>query len=210
MAQGLDLPAEQALTYWEQLDEQTASFEVMGSDVESNKFALLGIPFIVLSAHFQSPQPNRPRGYVTMEIVVAPKDRIEEQISYGRVATGVGPDAYSTFDAWLQAYGLQPGSKIIVNDGSTGIRRQIVEMLHTAGTIDVGFTPEERRSEGRFVFDRPWTEWADTGNLVSVGSGENERLEPHFDNAGKPFIKVYRGLKVSKKDAESRETFSLS
>jgi hypothetical protein len=202
--------SEKELSYWDTLNQDSATFDVQGADLERDKMALLGIPFIVLSAHFQTPTETRPRGYVTLEAVVAPKDLIEQQIKYGRVAMGLKADAFTTFDAWHEAYGVEPGSQIILNDGSTGIRREIVEMLHISGKIVVGHSPQERKDEGRFVFDRPWPEWAESGTLLQVGSGESARMEPHFDNAGKPFIKVHRGLKVSRKDEESKETFSLS
>lgn len=201
---------EAELSLWERLNSESATFDVQGADLERDKMALLGIPFIILSAHFQTPTELRPRGYVTLEAVVAPKDVIEQQVKYGRVAMGLAADAFGSFDAWHDAYGIEPGSMILINDGSTGIRREIVEMLHISGKISVGHSPQERKDEGRFVFDRPWTEWAESGTLVQVGSGEGARMEPHFDNNGKAFINVHRGLKVSRKDEESKETFSLS
>jgi hypothetical protein len=198
------------VSLWDSLNTEQATFEVQGSQLEREKWGLLGIPFIVLSVHFQSPTETRPRGYVTLETVIAPKDVIEQQIKYGRVPMGLEADAFASFDAWHDRWGIEPGAPLLFNDGSTGIRREIVEMLHLSGLINVGFSPTERKDEGRFVFDRPFTEWADSGSLVQVGSGETARMEPHFDNAGKAFIKVHRGLRVSKKDEESKETFSLS
>jgi len=198
------------VSLWDSLSDATPMFEVHGSQLEREKWGLLGIPFYILSAHFQMPTETRPRGYVTLETVIAPKELIEQQIKYGRVAMGLEADAFATFDAWHERWGIEPGAPLIFNDGSTGIRRELVEMLHVAGLINVGFTPQERKDEGRFVFDRPWTEWAESGTLVQVGSGESARMEPHFDNAGKALVKVHRGLKVSRKDEESKETFSMT
>jgi hypothetical protein len=64
-------------------------------------------------------------------------------------------------------FGVNPGSKVIINDSSTGIYRQVTKILHDKGLIEVDTSIGQntlRGSHGSSCFDQPRSEWINEGN----------------------------------------------
>lgn len=57
---------------------------------------------------------------------------------------------------------------VVFNDGSTGIRRQIVKYLTVKGRIDPG-KGDEQGSSDNCRYDNPYTEWAKGGEQAKEG-----------------------------------------
>lgn len=154
---------------------------------------LLGVPFYVTGVRFQSPIPDKSkecgwRDYVSLECTVADEATLNDQLKRGRVLRTTGKNATSFQD--IDELAVRPNERIVVNDGSTGIRRQVVSILDhpKMGLITVGHLDVERR------YDMPWNLWESAGDQTWV-SGDN--ILPYFTrrNDGKPLlINSRRGL----------------
>jgi hypothetical protein len=67
--------------------------------------------------------------------------------------------------------GVNPGTKVIINDSSTGIYRQVTKVLHDKGLIEVDATLGQiavRGGRGSSCFDEPRSQWINEGS-ASVG-----------------------------------------
>jgi hypothetical protein len=111
--------------------------------LEREKLRLIGVPHVVTRITFHS-DFKFPKGYATFHGSIAPEPYVQEAVKRGWI-----PDV-STVSELL----YRPGESIKYNDGSTGLRRQAVKILHMAGLIDVGHV------ESDADFDRSWEEWA--------------------------------------------------
>jgi hypothetical protein len=122
------LPASRA---W---DEEDSIDVVEGSDLESDKEMLVGVPFIITKVFFRDGKflragESMPADFVSVEIVTAPAHsplwrKVErKRASYPGIPeeTEIGPD-----------------EQIVINDSSTGIKRQVVQYLHAKKLITVG------------------------------------------------------------------------
>jgi hypothetical protein len=122
---------------------QYATAVVDEAGVEKEKERLIGVPFAITKVTYHSDFKKSDRGYVTLEGFIAPMHALQEAVSRGWI-----PDVSSVSELLYK-----PGEKIKINDGSTGIRRDVTQILHNCGSIDVGTVTE------RADFDRSWTEW---------------------------------------------------
>jgi hypothetical protein len=161
------------------------------------KVRLLGVPFAILRVTYQSNFEKSERGYVTLEGAIAPQRYLDEAKRW------MPPANVSTV--------YRPGEIVKINDGSTGIRRQITSILHEAGLIDVGALDKD---DPRGTFDRPWTEW----NAFAQSSKQNGPNGTKVDvpdittgPSGAPLsILVYHGLRVSVEPTYQAEVYYLS
>lgn len=204
-------------------DPSTASYdELMTAGRENGFFTLpgryvvdqldlLGVPFVVTGVRFQAPIPDKGReggfrDYLSLEATVADAEAIEREIKRGRVVRSAGKDAVVVSD--IESLAVEPGDRIVVNDGSTGIRRQIVGLLDhpRCALINVGNKDQTRRH------DLPSNRWDGIGEQTwETAEGE---LLPYItrSNEGKPFLLVARrGLYASQYSNEYGEntTFYL-
>lgn len=123
-----ELPATSA---WEESDSLD---QVEGFDLEQNKEELVGVPFIIVRVTFRAGEfkkmgEDRPRDYVSVETITAPRPLFERVVPRNRrrykddgvpVETTIGPN-----------------ETIVFNDSSTGVKRQIVSYLHQRGFVTV-------------------------------------------------------------------------
>jgi hypothetical protein len=112
------------------------------------KEQLIGIPLKVVNATFQI--PTKGNGMVSLECYVGSEKAIARNERRGNL----GPMA--KVDGELV---VEPGEMIVINDGSTGIRRQLVQILQAQGRLDVGH--EKMAEEGKLNesrYDLPWCE----------------------------------------------------
>lgn len=155
-------------------------YRIPGWDLVDNKDFLMGVPFMIVGVTFQMPvadkaRPSGARDYVSCRAVIGNDDALAEAVERG----------------WIPGkLAFKPEERILFNDGSTGIRRDIVKILHSANLIDVGHEDNPTR------FDLPWTEW----KSFSQSAMQGENVVPEFisNHRGNLFtIKARRGVRKS-------------
>lgn len=102
---------------------------------------LRGVPFIITGARFQ---PGKGGDFVSLECTAADKRTL--QIAVGQKRT------------FIQSVDLLPvvgDEEFVINDGSTGIRRQVVEWLDSVGLITINRDWDFKAAEKTSVFDQP-------------------------------------------------------
>lgn len=155
-------------------------YRIPGWDLVDNKDHLMGVPFIVVGVTFQMPvadkgRPAGGRDYVSCRAVIGDEEALQEATDRG----------------WIPGkLAFKPNERILFNDGSTGIRRDIVKILHSAKLIDVGHEDDPAR------FDLPWNQWKRFSQ--SAMQGENQVPEFISNHRGNLFaIKARRGVRKS-------------
>jgi hypothetical protein len=151
--------------------------------VEKNK--LEGVPMIVIGVTYREgiPRNGRVGDYVSIEAVCGGPNDLARNIRLG------------TLDE--QTLAIDPNMPIVFNDGSTGIRRQLTQLFHDKGIINVGPTPDD--NEGLASrYDRPYQFWMEedypAGTVVTDNS-VGITTEP----TGEPVRFLFRnGLRVSR------------
>jgi hypothetical protein len=174
------------------------TFVVNESQLERNKERLIGVPFVITRVTFR-PGDASP-DYVSCECTVGDTEACLEAVSRGWVPNVTG----------IEHFPFKADERVVFNDSSTGVRRKIVEMLHTAGMIDVGDMKfdKKRINEQQEVevydaspFDKPWMLWESFSQVGEMNGANGEKISvPDFSTSpsGGPFaIFAYHGLRVS-------------
>lgn len=170
---------------------------------------LIGVPHVITCITFQKIPPvakdgTQKNGFVSVEATIAGERELARAVARGRViANGL---AVTDVESLL----IDPDERIVYNDGSTGVRRQLVKILDAIGLIRVDGTTDRR-------FDRSWLEWEEAGEQWrEQGTDDNDvaMVVPSFTHRadGRPLlINVPRGLYVSAytNDHGESETFYL-
>lgn len=180
--------------------EQFGAAIIDEGQLEKEKVRLLGVPFVITRVIYQSDFKKSDRGYVTLEIVIAPYAQLKEAEDRGWIPPANLPLLY------------KPGETVKFNDGSTGVRRQITSMLAQAGMLNVGSPMSDDPKVS--VYDKPWTEW-DSFSQTSQQSGTNgEKIDVPdftFGPSGMPLrIIVTHGLRVSHLDDWDTDVYYFS
>lgn len=195
---GVGIPADTDLTRldYSSLIESGEFYQIPGFGLVSDKDQLIGVPHAIIGVTFQMPvkdkaAPAGERDYVTLRAIVADQAHLDEAVERRWIPAGKPP--------------FKPGELICYNDGSTGIRRDVVKILQNFGLIEVGHEDEPNR------FDLPWTMW----NSFSQFAEQGENTVPEFstNHQGNLFVlKVGRGLRKSEYSndyAENAVTYYL-
>ena len=150
-------------------DDLESADIVEGSDLESDKEQLVGVPFIITKVFFRDgkymrPGESIPDDFVSVELVTAPENfkgwkKVErKREAYPGIPkeTEIGPD-----------------EQIVINDSSTGIKRQVVQYLHAKGLITVDeSTPRDHSDLSGTLGESPFD--ADRATLLE-GANEAEK-----------------------------------
>jgi hypothetical protein len=146
---------------------------------------LAGVPFVITGialrpGDFANPATKEKGYYVSMEIVTGD----EAEFAKARKRKRIPEDS-----------SVDPGERLVFNDGSTGIYRQIVGLMEGLGWIKLPDGPEGGpRGESRL--DTPVSEW-EFADPAATG------VEVRFDADGQPVViapvRVHceRGIRVS-------------
>lgn len=124
---------------------------VTGFDLERNKANLVGIPFVITGITFRDGTKRGTRtdpiltNYLSVELVVADAATLKRRLSQGRVDV-------------TQLERVSPNEQLVINDGSTGIARQLVSYLHHQNLIEVP-AGQENGGMGESRWDTYRTEW---------------------------------------------------
>ena len=149
-------------------DMETAD-SVLSADLVKGRepqMALVGVPMLITRLEFRKgvSRKGRPNyvkdkyendAYVTVTAFLPPRDALRvDRVNMKREANGI-----SRISGWADLP-FDPGSQIVVNDGSTGIYRQCVHYLAESGKIVLPKGPENG-GKGESVYDSAPYEWAD-------------------------------------------------
>jgi len=167
----------------EELDANEEFYEVPGFALVTDKRSVLGLPFSILRVTYQQPVADKAndfgeRDYVSLQCIVHDQKSIDECLRRGLI-----PNDQVSYD---------PGERILINDGSTGIRRQVTQMLHQWGLINVGDVNSNND------YDKPWTKW-ETDEFDQFEM-QADVVVPSFGtnhNGNRLHIRVPRGLRAS-------------
>lgn len=129
----------------------TDAYEFEGYDLQKDKSPLVGVPFVIVGATFRDGNERVWSGgittgnYVSLEIVLGDAAAFQTAVARGRMTLE-------------QARSFEPNERLVINDGSTGICRQITHFLHAAKIIDVPDGPEDGPA-GESRYDMHWSLW---------------------------------------------------
>jgi hypothetical protein len=180
---------------WDALSGQADT--VFGFDLAKDELAdaLCGVEFIVVAMTFR---PGIIRdglhfAYVSLETVVSPRLHIA-RINMGRRASG-GRDAGLPDLTHIDELPFEPGSHVVINDGSTGIYRQAVQYLYAKQFITLPEPITEGGEHGKSTFDLPPSDW----EAVNPNIGYIAVDEGGFHGASiNVRLKCPRGLRLSR------------
>jgi hypothetical protein len=171
---GTGVPA--GMTYSELINSPDA-IAIVGHTLEKNRDNLIGVPFVITGVTVRDGVPAKNgkevtlTNYLSLECVVADQATLTQMARMGRLLPA-------------QLNNLIPNELIVINDGSTGIARQVIALLHQVGRIQV---PEgdEGGEDGASRYDVHRTKWL---------RGFNPDV---YDTEFKIIIQCPRGLRKS-------------
>jgi hypothetical protein len=160
---------------------------VIDGFTEVDKSEMLGVPHVITSMTFWYPKKDQ-RGFVSVECTAGDANALETALRRGWIPN----------KTMLSELMFSPNERVLYNDGSTGIRRQLVELLESARLLDVG----NRDIRDRSRFDKSWLEWESFSQHTTQGNNDSGEpvIVPSFrENAnGQPLLVIVpRGLHVS-------------
>lgn len=157
--------------------QNRATIVVEGYDLLKGKAALIGVPFAVLGVTYRdgiSEGDVRRVNYVSVEVLTADAETLKDRLQRGSIPTPIL---------------IGPEETLVINDGSTGIARQVTEILHQAGFINIGEVGDETGGEmGQSPYDRYRDDW------ISGKEHAEEGIK------GYPLFFCPRGLRQSEYD----------
>ena len=184
---------------WAELMQESATIPGYDLLTDADTDALVGIPMIVTKVSFRKgvSRKGRPNysednpndAYVSLEILLAPTFDLP-QINRARKAN----DLTEITD--LGQLPFRQSDHVVINDGSTGIYRQVVAFLATADYIDLN-EGEVSGGKGETILDTIPNEWAAIRAGRSVYDNDGF-LTAEFDVR----LACRRGIRLSKYDTE--------
>ena len=159
--QGSQITTAEPLSWW---DEQ--SDEVEGYDLVKDEalLSLVGVPFKVTSVTFREGVQRKDvpyrDDYVSLELTVAPPEVLAataDRIATRRKAHELPVDGIARAE-----------EQLVINDGSTGIYRQIVQYLDAKNLINLP-AGELEGEKGSTVLDLPRSEWVAGADEATKG-----------------------------------------
>lgn len=164
--------------------------------------SLVGVEFIITRVIFREGLPRRDDNiwkkanpenaigaYVSCELVTNPHLQLHT-INSARKSSGLSPLTS------LDALGFDPGSHFVVNDGSTGLYRQIVAFLAITGYIELP-DGEEDGPSGTTVLDTIPSEWPEI--LVGETKFDNSGFQTYAANVR---LRCRHGIRVSEYESD--------
>lgn len=143
-----------------------------------------GIPFVVVAVTYRDGYVSTTSGemgdYMSLEAVIADVDTLDLP-------------QFRSVRSRMEDAGLFPNEPIVFNDGSTGIRRTMTELLQNTGLIDVGTLPKSMKDAN--PYDKPYGSWDKGGDLAKTGITRFTEAQPFRYVAT-------RGLRRSDYDSE--------
>lgn len=133
---------------------------IVSYDVAKDEYldALVGVDLVVTGVTYREgikdPGTKEPRAYVSLEILLSPSWDLR-RINLARAASGLHKIESLDEIPW------EPGDHVVINSGSTGIYRQITEVLYRTEAIKLPEPVVDHGAHGECSFDLPPAKWAD-------------------------------------------------
>lgn len=143
--------------------DSVEGFDLVKGDA---KGTLIGVPFIIVGATYRPgiSQGQRKANYVSLELITADAKTLSDRMRAGRILNARGEVVTELL--------VNPEETLVINDGSTGIARQVTEYLHLKGLINVGAIPAGTPTGGEMgtsPYDRYFEEWPMGGDAAAKG-----------------------------------------
>lgn len=135
------------------------SDQAVGSELitEDALDKLMKVPFVIVSVTYRDGVKRMGMDYrddyVSCEAIVAPEPVLVQKVRMGRLK--------------LADISVEPSERILFNDGSTGIYREITRYLHEKGIIRLPEPIVETGGKGESSFDLPRSRW-ETGSEAAT------------------------------------------
>lgn len=167
--------------------------ETDGRDLERDKMRLIDIPHVITRLVFRKGKGKGENNYVSVEAVIADADTLRDMVRRGRLSAE-------------QAHAVTPNEKIVYNDSSTGVCRQLVAYAVAKGLVSVP-DGSENGAAGASRYDTYHELWelSDQCEREFSAEGKTTTIVPAR-------LLVKRGLRVSEYENEDGEnrTFYLA
>jgi hypothetical protein len=149
-----------------------------------DKAWLVGVPHVITRVTFWVPQMGN--GHCSVEGYVGTQNMLNRASQRGRIEE-MNSDGTAKVDA---------EEPIVYADGSTGIRRQLVELLCTYGLVTIKSKLPAEGAMGESRYDLPWSEWESFAGSRKQGTEDVPCIEE--SHTGAPLrIHVKNGLGAS-------------
>lgn len=168
------------------------AYEIESSGLDVDIFkdekldSLVGVPFLIVAGTYRERfADDKLSDFVTMLAIIADENTLAKR--HVRVRGD---------EPWF------PMQTIGINDGSTGIRRQLTAILHAQGAIRVieeGSVLVESGGRGEVSYDRlvsQWDDWSGGEHTIKVDKNSGRELST-FDFALENGIYCPRGIRLS-------------
>jgi hypothetical protein len=179
-------PVYQPGTDWETLEREAD--EVLGYDLLKDEGAddLVGVPFLITAVSFRPGLMHEKvrQAYVSCEVRITPNLTLRV-INSRREGSSLGGIAS------LDSLAFGPDSHVVVNDGSTGIYRQIVKYLAAKRFITLKEPITEAGAYGESSFDQPPNQWA------GIATGDTTEDDGFLSYSVPVRLACPRGLRLS-------------
>ncbi len=181
-------PVYQSGESWESLVAR--SDKVIGYDLARDEAAddLVGVPLVITRVVYRPGimHNKEMQAYVSCEAVIAPEDRLDlRQINARRETSGLPPLSA------LHSLTFGADSHVVINDGSTGIYRQITQLLVAKKYITLAQPIIEGGGYGECSYDQPPGRW--TGYIM----GEPVEQDGFIGYSADIALFCPRGLRLS-------------
>jgi hypothetical protein len=175
---------------------------------EDEADALTGVDFLITKVTIREGSARQPGGaleaaggyayggYMSLELWVAPHQDYTV-INRRRRASQMPP-----IDS-IDALPFHPGEKLVINDGGTGIYRDVVHILADLGWIALrpGMGLAGNARSGSSAFDAIPAEWAGISQGIVITSGEAGEFTGYEANLK---VRCRRGLRLSSYDYDGK------
>lgn len=146
------------------------------------KEGLVGVPFLIYRVTYRDGVKQKDgtlQNYISFDIITADKDTFEKRKAFIPATNQFGPD-----------------ERLVFNDGSTGLARQMTAYLHEKGIINVGEVTKEGGPMGESSYDRYRKDWISPKGAPRLDGSESDV---------EVYCRLYlpRGLRVSEYEAEA-------
>jgi len=169
--------------------------------LEKDKLRLCGFPHVITKVSYRPGVMNKTSGirqdYVSVEAIAAPQAYIDEALK----RNWIPEDVRDTIP--------HAGERIVYNDGSTGIKRQLTHILWSKGLLKLAGDPQVMAD-----FDAPYSTWESFEQTAEMNDADGGKFTvPEFSTEpdGRPLaIFPHHGLRASYMDEFETNVFYLS
>src|SRR5579862_6482722 len=143
-------------SWWNELDaDEVEGYDLLRDEALND---LVGVPFVAFKTVFRDGTQRKDvdyhDDYASVELRVAPASVILRDLT--RIQTR--RRGFKVAELTAEQCASLPGQQLVINDGSTGLYRQVVQYLAAKDLIKLPDGPEEGE-KGQSVYDLPRSLW---------------------------------------------------